>query len=131
MDSKNTRRSFIIMLAGASLAGFSLAHGLQPAEETNMHGLIAKFTAVEGKRDELSAILLEGLRDMPGNLSYVVANDPGDENALWITEVWTNSDAHKASLSMESVQNAIQKGRPFIAGMEQVAVTQPIGGHGI
>ena len=127
----NTRRSFITMLAGATMTGFAGAKGLPTNKGESMHGLIGKFTAIEGKRDELSAILLEGLRDMPGNLSYIVANDPSDENALWITEVWTDGDAHKASLTMESVQSAIQKGRPLIAGMEQIAITQPIGGHGI
>lgn len=131
MDITNTRRSFIVLLVGGFLTGFSRANGLQDAEENNMHGLIGKFTAAAGKRDELSAILLEGLKDMPGNLSYVVANDPADENVLWITEVWTDSAAHQASLSIESVQSAIQKGRPLIAGMEQIAVTEPVGGHGI
>ena len=119
------------MLAGATMTGCAGAKGLPTKKGESMHGLIGKFTAIEGKRDELSAILLEGLRDMPGNLSYIVANDPSDENALWITEVWTDGDAHKASLTMESVQSAIQKGRPLIAGMEQIAITQPIGGHGI
>lgn len=131
MNFMNTRRSFIIMLAGTTLAGFADAKGLPSKKGESMHGLIGKLIAIEGKRGELSAILLEGLRDMPGNLSYVVANDPSDENALWITEVWTDGEAHKASLTMDSVQSAIQKGRPLIAGMEQIAVTQPIGGHGI
>lgn len=36
-----------------------------------MFGLIGKMKAVSGKRDELSAILLRGLREMPGNLSYM------------------------------------------------------------
>ena len=96
-----------------------------------MYGLIGKMLAVEGKRDELSAILLEGLQDMPGNLIYVVANDPSNGNALWITEVWTDSAAHEASLGLPSVQAAIQRARPIIAGMERIAETQPVGGHGI
>ena len=96
-----------------------------------MYGLIGKLLAVDGKRDELSAILLEGLRDMPGNLIYVVANDPSDANALWITEVWTDSAAHEASLALPSVQDAIQRGRPLIAGMERIAETQPEGGQGL
>ena len=96
-----------------------------------MYGLIGKMSAVDGKRDELSAILLEGLRDMPGNLIYVVANDPSDANALWITEVWTDKTAHEASLALPSVQDAIQRGRPLIAGMERIAETQPVGGQGL
>lgn len=96
-----------------------------------MYGLIGKMSAVDGRRDELSAILLEGLRDMPGNLIYVVANDPSDANALWITEVWTDKAAHEASLALPSVQDAIQRGRPLIAGMERIAETQPVGGQGL
>jgi len=53
-----------------------------------MYGLIGKMKAVAGKRDELAQILLTGIGEMPGNLSYMVANDPKDADALWITEVW-------------------------------------------
>lgn len=96
-----------------------------------MFGLIGKMKVVSGKRDELSAILLRGLADMPGNLSYIVANDPQDEDALWITEVWTDSKAHEASLALPAVQAAIKEGRPLIAGMERIAATTPIGGRGL
>ena len=96
-----------------------------------MYGLIGKMKAVAGKRDDLSAILLRGLADMPGNLSYIVANDPLDEDALWITEVWTDSKAHEASLALPNVQAAIKEGRPLIAGMERIAATIPIGGQGL
>ncbi|MBN4056037.1 antibiotic biosynthesis monooxygenase [bacterium AH-315-J23] len=96
-----------------------------------MYGLIGKMTAADGKRDELSAILLQGLRKMPGNLSYIVANDPSNTNDLWITEVWIDQAAHQNSLSLPSVQEAIKAGRPLIAGMERVAETQPVGGEGL
>lgn len=96
-----------------------------------MYGLIAKMTAADGQRDALAAILLDGLRDMPGNLSYIVATDPGDENTLWITEAWTDKAAHSDSLTLPSVQGAIAKGRPMIAGMERIAETTPVGGADI
>lgn len=96
-----------------------------------MYGLIGKMRAAPGKREELAAILLEGLRDMPGNLSYIVAKDPAEPDTLWITEVWRDSAAHAASLSLPSVQQAITKGRPLIAGMERIAQTEPLGGVGI
>ncbi len=96
-----------------------------------MFGLIGKFIAAAGRRDDLAAILLEGLREMPGNLSYIVANDPADADALWITEVWTDEAAHAASLSLPSVQDAIARGRLLVAGMEQIARTQPLGGNGL
>lgn len=96
-----------------------------------MYGLIGKFISTNGDRDRLAAILLKGLHDMPGCLSYIVANDPGDSHTLWITEVWDSADSHKASLALPSVQAAIQEGRPLIAGMQQVAETAPVGGHGL
>lgn len=96
-----------------------------------MYGLIGKMNAVDGKRAELAAILLAGLREMPGNLSYVVANDPADANALWITEVWADQAAHRASLALPSVKAAIQAGRPLIASMERIAETAPVGGSGL
>jgi quinol monooxygenase YgiN len=96
-----------------------------------MYGLIGKMTAMAGQRDALAAILLDGTQAMPGCLSYVIARDPADENALWITEVWDSQASHKASLSLPSVQAAIAKGRPLIAGFSNRVETVPIGGHGI
>src|SRR4051812_29150394 len=59
-----------------------------------MYGLIGKMIAVAGQRDALLAILFDGVTDMSGCLSYVVAKDPADENALWITEVWDSQSIH-------------------------------------
>ncbi len=96
-----------------------------------MYGLIGKILAVEGQRDALTEILLDGTRDMPGCLSYVVAKDPQDENALWVTEVWESNEAHRASLSLPSVQDAIARGKPLIAGFGERIETQPLDGHGL
>lgn len=96
-----------------------------------MYGLIGKMTAIPGRREALAAILLEGISGLPGCLSYVVASDASEADALWITEVWDSEASHKASLSLPSVQDAIAKGRPLIAGMGPRAVTTPLGGHGL
>jgi quinol monooxygenase YgiN len=96
-----------------------------------MYGLIGKIKAQAGKRDQLAAILLAGNKEMPGCLSYVVAHDPQDSNALWVTEVWVNADLHKASLSLPAVQDAIARGRPLIVGFDQRFETKPIGGIGL
>lgn len=96
-----------------------------------MFGLIGKMTAVPGQRDALAAILLDGTTTMPGCLSYVIARDSADDNALWVTEVWDSQDSHRASLSLPSVQAAITKGRPLIAGFSHRVETVPLGGHGI
>lgn len=96
-----------------------------------MYGLIGKMNAVPGQRDALAAALLEGTRAMPGCLSYVIAQDPADADALWITEVWESQADHQASLSLPAVQAAIAKGRPLIAGFGSRVETVPLGGHGL
>ena len=101
------------------------------AEGTSMYGLIGRMNAQPGQRDALAAILLDGLRDMPGCLSYIVASDPTDPDALWITEAWDSKESHAGSLALPSVQAAIAKGRPLIAGFGSRTETVPIGGHGL
>jgi quinol monooxygenase YgiN len=96
-----------------------------------MYGLIGKITAVADRRDELAQILLEGSGAMPGCLSYIVAADPTEADALWVTEVWDNQASHKASWQLPSVQAAIARGRPLIAGFSHRVETAPIGGHGL
>lgn len=96
-----------------------------------MYGLIGKITAVSGQRDALIAVLLEGASGMPGCLSYVVSKDAEDADAIWVTEVWDSRASHEASLSLPSVQEAMQKGRPLIAGFGERFETEPVGGHGL
>ena len=97
----------------------------------DMYGMIGKITTVSGKRDEFIAILLGGVGEMPGCLSYVVAKDAGETDALWISEVWDSKASHDASLSLPSVKAAIAKGRPLIAGFSNNVVTAPVGGVGL
>lgn len=96
-----------------------------------MYGLIGKMMAVEGQRPALLGILLESVHDMPGCLSYVVATDPADGNAIWITEVWDSQESHQASLSLPAVREAITRAKPLIASFGEHFVTEPVGGHGL
>ncbi len=96
-----------------------------------MYGLIGRIKAVSGKRAELAAILVPGTGGMPGCLSYVVAEDPADADALWVTEVWIDDAAHKASLVLPAVQAAIARGRPLIAGFDTHVTTNVLGGIGL
>ena len=96
-----------------------------------MYGLIGKMLIVDGKRDDVIRIMLEEIGEMPGCLSYIIAEDPTDENAIWITEVWDNQHSHAASLKLASVQATITKARPLIAGFGERFETIPVGGHGV
>lgn len=96
-----------------------------------MFGMIGRITAHPGKRDELIAILAPCEGSLPGCLSYIVARDPKHADALYVTEAWESREAHAASLMLASVQAAIAKGRPLIAGFETIAETEPVGGVGL
>ncbi|MEI5664053.1 putative quinol monooxygenase [Bosea sp. CCNWLW174] len=96
-----------------------------------MYGLIGKMRAMPGEREALIGYILESSGTMPGCLSYIVARDPGDADAIWVTEVWDKEESHKASLALPAVQAAIAKARPIIAGFDSHVVTQPVGGFGL
>jgi quinol monooxygenase YgiN len=78
----------------------------------------------------LIAALGAGSEAMPGNISYVVAEDAADPEGIWVTEVWDSEASHKASLALPQVQEAIRRGRPLIAKFETVATTRPLHGAG-
>ncbi len=68
---------------------------------------------------------------MPGCKSYVIALDPSDADALWITEVWEDQQSHQASLKLPEVQSAIAQAKPLIAAFGEHFITEPVGGHGL
>ncbi len=127
------RRAFVAALAVAAVPSGRLVSAPQEQDtgRVTMYGLIGKITATPGQRDALVSHLLEGTREMPGCLSYVVAQDPADAAAIWVTEVWEDEASHKASLSLPAVQAAIAKARPLIAGFSDRVVTAPVGGVGL
>jgi quinol monooxygenase YgiN len=125
------RRTLLVTGAATVAAAWPFANRVASFQGAQMYGLIGKMTTAAGKRDEVLAILLDGINNMPGCLSYIVAKDPKDDNALWITEVWDSDASHKASLSLPEVKAAITKARPLIAGFSDMVNTIPVGGHGL
>lgn len=131
------RRTVIATLALAPLAPLlpftacaASGAGDQSRGAPSMYGLIGKMKTQPGQRDALAAILLQATRAMPGCLSYIVAADATDADALWITEVWRTADDHKASLGLPAVKAALVAGRPLIAGFGERFETRPMGGVG-
>ena len=96
-----------------------------------MYGLIASMTAVPGRRDDLISIVLTGVADMPGCLSYVVARDANDADSIWISEVWQSKASQESSLALAAVKDAISRAKPLIAGIGKRIQTEPVGGHGL
>ncbi len=117
------------VIAGA--AAMAAIGSTANAEGAKMYGLIGKMLAQPGKRDELIRLLLAGTDAMPGCLSYVVATDPTNADAIWVTEVWDSPASHQGSLKLPAVQAAISKARPLIAGFGERFETNPVGGVGL
>uniref|UniRef100_B0SZR9 Antibiotic biosynthesis monooxygenase n=1 Tax=Caulobacter sp. (strain K31) TaxID=366602 RepID=B0SZR9_CAUSK len=130
-DSTDGLARRAVLAGGLAVAAMASATTVQAQETKPMYGLIGQMKAAPGKRDDLVAILSEGTGGMPGCLSYIVAQDATDADALWITEVWTDTDSHAASLKLPSVQAAIAKARPIIAGFGHRFETVPVGGMGV
>ena len=96
-----------------------------------MHGA---FKAQPGKGAQLAGILLEaaeGLRADERCLLYVVSHDLAQPDMVWVTEAWTDRDAHDASLRAPGVPEMIARARPLIAGLEGRAEFTPLGGKGL
>lgn len=89
------------------------------------------MTAVSGQRDALISVLLKGTGEMPGCISYIIAKDSAEEDAIWVTEIWDSKASHDASISLPAVQESMAKGKPLIAVFGPAIVTTPVGGHGL
>ncbi len=101
--------------------------------DMNKFAMYGKLTAHPGRRDALVQILLEAaelLGSAEGCALYIVNVSDEDPDAVWVTELWRDAEAHAASLKNENVLALIQRGRPLIAGMEPVKL-RPVGGKGI
>jgi len=104
------RREFMRMCAAPAIVGAVRPDQAGSPKAGHMHGLISTITARAGKRDELVDVLVTGAKDMPGCVSYVVAPDNSDADAIWVTEVWVDQASHQASLTLPGVVTAIAKG---------------------
>ena len=82
----------------------------------------------------MAEILLEAaesMKDLDGCEIYLVSTSDDEPNAVFVYEVWSNEEAHKASLSLEGIQLLIKRATQIMTGMETISTLQPIGGKGI
>ena len=99
-----------------------------------MFGMHGAFKAQPGKGEELARILLEAAEGLGGDekcLLYVVSRDLSEPDTIWVTEAWTDREAHDASLRAPGTPEMIARARPLIAGMKGRAEFEPLGGKGV
>ncbi|MEM5012430.1 putative quinol monooxygenase [Niallia taxi] len=95
--------------------------------------LFGKFTVREGERDTMVNILLEAAESMK-NLDdceiYLVNISESEPNSVYVYEVWSNENAHQASLTLEATQTLIRQAKPIITGMDRISTLKTKGGKG-
>jgi quinol monooxygenase YgiN len=84
--------------------------------------------------DALTDLLLRAadlLGDDPSCQLYLVSRDVGDTDVIWVTEVWSDREAHASSLKDPRVRALIDRARPLIAQLPQSTELRPVGGKGL
>ena len=95
--------------------------------------LLARFTAKEGKADELLAAfesLIEQVRNEPGTLLYVMNRAKDNPDMFWFYELYADHDAFAAHGASEAMANAMPTLGPLIAETELV-VGEPVLAKGL
>ncbi|MCJ8155174.1 antibiotic biosynthesis monooxygenase [Chryseobacterium sp. SSA4.19] len=85
----------------------------------NKYLLHGKLTAKPGQRKELADILIQASKLISmakGCQLYVVSYDKGDEDSVYVTEIWTSKTNHDDSLKVEGVRELIMKAMPILDG---------------
>ncbi|RII41573.1 antibiotic biosynthesis monooxygenase [Galactobacter valiniphilus] len=71
-----------------------------------------------GKRDEVVAILTRRNPQLEsaGCLLYEVGTNDDEPDTVFVAELWTSAEAHQASLSLDTVREAIAEAMPLLSG---------------
>lgn len=71
-----------------------------------------------GHRDEIVSILTRHNAQLQeaGCLLYEVGLSDDDPDAVFVAELWTSAEAHRASLQLDSVRAAIAEAMPLLSG---------------
>lgn len=116
------------------ISQISIKLGRKKEEIMDKFGLYGKFTAKPENRDMLAAILMEAASSMEaveGCELYTINLSDTELDSVYVYEVWTDKDAHEASLSLEAVQSLILQAKPLITGMERISTFKQVWGKGL
>ncbi len=96
--------------------------------------VIAKLTAAEGKRDDLVAAMgpmMTAAEAEVGTEVYALHNDLGDENTVWIYELYTDNaalDAHSSSEAMAAFGASLGD---LLGGALEITLLEPVSDTGL
>ena len=96
--------------------------------------VVAKLTTQDGKRADLiagMAPMMEHVESEEGTLKYLLLEDAGDENVIWLYEEYADQaafEAHGSSDTMKALGAAIG---PFMGGAPELIFCTPVAGKGL
>ena len=99
-----------------------------------LYGSQAKLTAKPGELDNLVQYMLQAaelVKPLEGCNLYLISTSPAEPDAVLVTEVWADKEAHDDSLKLESVRVLITQVFPILAGPPEGIELQPVGGKGL
>lgn len=78
----------------------------------NMFSVYGRMTALPGRREEAIALIKDGVRaggDDTGLLTYSINTAFDDPDTIWVTELWTDKEAHDATTRSEPVATVTKR----------------------
>ncbi len=83
-----------------------------------VYGYNGSMKVKPGHRDEVIAILLRGVEKLraAGCYAYAVGVVEGDEDTIWVNEVWESQAHHRESLQLPETKAAIDEAMPLLTG---------------
>ncbi|WP_166844719.1 putative quinol monooxygenase [Isoptericola sp. BMS4] len=79
---------------------------------------VGTLGAAPGRRDELVAHLTQHSTELAdaGCLLYEVGVNDEQPDTVFVAELWTSAEAHRASLQLPAVRESIAAARPLLSG---------------
>ena len=96
------------------------------AGDAQAYGLVTEVTARAGCRAEFIAGLLEMKRYIGEDVTYLIAADAKNDDAVWLSEVWASAQAKAEWLEMPQVKDILARVESFGKAVEQLHETVPI-----
>ena len=96
--------------------------------------LIVKLVAADGKRADLATAFsaaYEHVAKEEGTRYYLLHEDMGDANVLWIYEMYESQEAQAAHGSADWFKPFQKSLAPFIGGPAEFHGLKPVGGKGL
>lgn len=97
-------------------------------------GIIAKLTTQPGKRDDLVAAFKDYLPNVEaeeGTLVYAISTDSGDENVVWVYELYPDQDAVAAHSGSEAFAEFGKSLGGVLAGAPEIFMHTPVAAKGV